>query len=291
MKKISAIVACAFLFGACQKNIKVPDLNFNVKLNQTTYKVGDTVKFMFTGNPDNITFFSGEPGRKYEYRDRLKAEGAPQFQFTSYRQYGTQENSLHVLASTDFNGVIDENIGSANWSDITKSVTLSTGSDNTPSGIISLKQLDNDKPLYLAFKFTGEISSTQRTWTIKDFSVQNVLKDGMTLDVANMSNISWTAVSVKNPDKVWAIAADQIKIAGGAANTPDNEDWIVTKALNLSAVQPDRGVALKNITTHMGEYDYVFEKPGNYVVTFLVSNATVDEQKSALKQLNIVIEP
>lgn len=291
MKKISAIVAFAFLFSACQKNIKVPDLNFDVKLSQTTYKVGDTVKFIITGNPDNITFFSGEPGMKYEYRERLKAEGTPQFQFTSYRQYGTQENSLHVLASTDFNGVIDQNIGSANWTDITSSVTLSTGSNNTPSGIISLKEFDSDKPLYLAFKFTGEVSSTQRTWTIKDFSVQNVLKDGITLDIANMSNTGWTAVSVKNPDKVWAIAIDQIKFAGGPANTPDNEDWIVTKALNLSAVQPDRGVALKNITTRMGEYDYVFENPGNYVVTFLVSNATVDEQKSSLKQLNITVEP
>ena len=291
MKKISAIVVCAFLLSACQKNIKVPDLNFDVKLNQTTYKAGDTVKVMFTGNPDNITFFSGEPGMKYEYRDRLKAEGTPQFQFTSYRQYGTQENSLQVLASTDFDGVIDQNIGSANWTDITNRVTLSTGSNNTPSGIISLEELNNDKPLYLAFKFTGEISSTQRTWTIKNFSVQNVLKDGITLDVANMSNISWTGVSVKNPDKVWVIAADQIKIAGGPANTPDNEDWIVTKALNLSAVQPDRGVALKNITTRMGRYDYVFENPGNYVVTFLVSNVTVDDQKSSLKQLNITVEP
>ncbi len=47
--------------------VDVPD--FDVHTNSTTYKVGDTVTFEFSGNPQNIVYWSGMPGSNYEYKE------------------------------------------------------------------------------------------------------------------------------------------------------------------------------------------------------------------------------
>ncbi len=292
-KGVYAVIVLVFMFFSCDKELKSPDIDFDVNTTQSAFKTGEPVKFNISGNAENITFFSGEAGSVYEYRNRTKAEGTPQFSFTSFRQYGIQENTLNVFASTSFDGKMDENIGSGTWTDITDKVALSTGADNTPSGTVDLTEFDNDNPLYIAFRYLGfdQPNSAQRTWTIKNFVVQNILKDGTQMDVADMSNVGWREISVKNSDRKWAIAVDQIKIGGGPANTPDNEDWAVTKPLNLSKVQPDIGFALKNITTKMTEYEYIYDTPGDYVVTFIATNARVGEEKSVIKELNLKIVP
>ena len=293
MKKIFAIAAFACLFTACQKEIKAPEVDFNVEVNKTTFQVGDTVKFQFSGNPDNITFFSGEPGMKYKYRERTKAEGTPQFSFTSYRQYGVQQGALHVFVSTDFNGTVDEHVGDATWKEITDRVTISDGSPDTESGVVDLSEFDNGDPLYIAFRYLGEENETsaQPKYTITDFVVRNVLDDGVTLEVADMSNLGWSAVSLQNPDREWNISASSIIMAGGPPKSPDNDDWAVTRGLNLSKVLPDRGFALKNITSQMDGYDYVYTTPGEYTVTFLATNATKDEMNTVVRELNITVTP
>lgn len=294
MKRIYYLIFCALLFSACDKTLEVDDLHFDVKTDKTSYKAGDTVNFIFSGKPDNITFYSGETGSKYKFRERLNAEGSPRLQFTSYRQYGIEENTLSLLASTDFTGKVDENISSSGtWVDITSRAVLSTGKDNTESGIIDLAEFVTDKPLYIAFKYVGHADpkNAQRTWTIKNFVVENELEDGPVLPIATMENAGWTAVSILNPDRTWAISADQIKLAGGPKNTPDNEDWIVTKPLELSRVKPDQGTAIKSLISDLPNYSYVYSQPGEYTVTFVVSNATADQQKTMVKELTVKVEP
>ena len=280
-----------FSFTACKKDLTIDKVNFEVSTTKTTYKVGDSVVFNFTGDPENITLFSGEPGYKYEFKDRLKAQGAPQFQFTSYAQFGVQTNTLQVLASTKFSGIVDANISLSDWTDITSSVTLSTGADNTASGVVDLSQFVGDKPVYIAYRFVGQAGSTQKTWTIKNFSVQNKLSDGPILTVANTTTAGFRQISLKNPAAVWVIAADNIKIAGGNATALENEDWAVSKALYLDNVSPDVGVALKNTTTKMTSYSYAFANPGTYKVTFLASNATADKFDSLIRELTITVIP
>jgi hypothetical protein len=282
---------CAIAFAACEKQLDTDKVNFEVTTNKTTYKVGDTVTFKFAGNPDNITFFSGEEGYKYEFRSRIKATGKPQFQFTSYAQFGVQTNTLQVLASTDFSGIVDQNIANGGWKDITNLTTLSTGTDNTASGVVDLTQFIGDKPLYLAYHFVGQAGTTQRTWTIKNFSVQNKLNDGPLVSVADQITAGFTQISLKNPSAVWVIAADNIKITGGNTTSLENDDWVVSKPLNLDKVSPDVGVALKNITTKMTSYPYIFTKAGTYKITFLATNATVNKSESVVKELTITVEP
>jgi hypothetical protein len=288
------VVCCSLLFGACKKN-EIDKPEFTVLTKSDTYKLGDTVVFNFSGNPDHITFFSGENGNNYIYKNRTKAEGTPQLQFTSFMQNGTQQNTLQLLASSDFNGTVDStNVYNATWTDITSRATLSTGSDNTPSGIVDITDLAvKDKPIYLAFKYVGFQSATsaQRTWTIKNFILNNLLPDGNIVPLAGMVDASWIGLSIKNIAAKWSITATQLQMAGGNINTPDNEDWIITKAIDLTKVAPDVGVPLKDMTTRLNGYSYIFKKPGTYKVTFVAANMNVKSQKSVVRELNITITP
>jgi len=67
MKKILIpLMAASLSFVACNKvTIKAP-IDFKVSTAKTEYKTGDSVLFLFSGNPDNINFYSGETGRHYD---------------------------------------------------------------------------------------------------------------------------------------------------------------------------------------------------------------------------------
>lgn len=276
---------------ACEKKLEVKKVNFEVTTLKNSYQVGDPVTFNFSGNPDNITFFSGEVGHKYEYRSRLKAEGKPSLEFTSYMQYGVQDIPLQLLASTTFNGKVDQDVASGGWIDITDKATFSSGSDNTPSGSVDLSQFVADKPVYIAFHYKGDGGSVQRKWTIKDLQVTNKLTSGNTLSIADLSNAAFSQVSLSNESVVWKIDANQLSIQGGPATNGTNDDWVVSRALDLNSVSPDAGEALKNITTVLNNYTYIFTEPGTYKVTFLASNITVDQSDSVIKELTVTVTP
>jgi hypothetical protein len=61
MRNLLYLLIVVFIFISCAKE-KVATPSLEVATASLTYKAGDTVTFNFTGNPDNITFYSGEPG-------------------------------------------------------------------------------------------------------------------------------------------------------------------------------------------------------------------------------------
>lgn len=294
MKHIRLIVGIAALsaFISCKKELKINSLNFGVTANATTYNVGDTVHFTFTGNPDFISFYSGVDGNNYDNRNRTTLDGKPQLQFTSYAQFGAQQNTLQLLVSNNFSGTYDvANIGQATWTDITSRATLSTGANNTPSGIIDLSDfLAQKKPIYFAFKYVGATGSTQKTWTINNLILNLLKPDNNTLPITDLASAGWKQVSIQNPAAVWTFNATQVRIAGGNATAADNEDWAITKLLYLNNVAPDVAVPIKNITQKVETFDYVFSAPGTYKVVFLAANATSDEQNSTTKEINLTIQ-
>jgi hypothetical protein len=295
MKKLKSIlytgIVVALAFTACNKALDVKKVVFDVNTDKASYKVGDSVIFKFSGNPDNIVFYSGEVGNKYEFRNRLRAEGKPAMQFTSYAQYGTQTNTLQLLASTSFKGKLDSTVATGGWKDITDQATFSTGADNVASGTIDLTQFIGEKPVYIAFHYTGMAGSTQKTWTIKNFQVTNKLTSGNTLSVADLSNAGFSQISLKNPAAIWSIAINQLRIAGGNASAAENDDWVVSQALNLDKVSPDSGIALKSITSTLSKYTYIFKTPGTYKVSFIASNVTADKSDQVVVEKTITITP
>lgn len=231
--KYTMLIASTVMLMACKKTIEVKPVTFDVTSNTTkgqqsnTFKTTDTINYQFSGSPDIITFYSGAIGQRYEFKDRISADGKPQLQFTSLRANGVQANSLQLLISSDFAGVVaktktilgvvtrdttatNANIAAATWTDITNRATLSAGAA-TASGIIDLADYATQgKPVFIAFKYKATAGSIQNKWTISTLSLNNVLTDGTVYTQANFANAtqSITNYGVNTPGLGWLTISD-----------------------------------------------------------------------------------
>ncbi len=144
MKSIYNYLSGSWLFSlllfSCQKDI-VQDTGFNVHTEKTTYKTGEEVLFTFTGNAENIVFWSGETGSQYVNRSRASEKGSPYLRFTSAATTGAQADGLSVLVSKDFKGAVNpESVSAATWTDISvpnadlPATNLALGRTYTASG-------------------------------------------------------------------------------------------------------------------------------------------------------------
>lgn len=292
-----------FIWAGCSKKVGVatPTLDINVTngkmVNDTiTFKLGDTVKFAFSGYGGNISVYTGDTGHNYAYKNRTSATGAPQLSFNSLEQYGTQTNTLQVLA-TDNLAVLDSaHVVTANWTNITGRATLSTGSATaTPSGTIDLSDLVKGPAdsLFIAFKYTGTTGGTQRTWTITNYTVNTVLPDGIqAISTLAGDNAYWTKIKIAPSTASWVSTTAQLQVVGGTAAAPNNTSWIVSKPLYVGRVAPDVAVGLKNIgNANLAGYNYKYAAAGKYIATFVIFNNSVDAQQTTVKQFNIKVTP
>jgi hypothetical protein len=295
MKKIfflSTIILSGLL--GC-KNNEVPIPDFNAAADKSEYKINDKVTFTFSGNPYLITFYSGEEGKTYDFRNRYNADGAPQMKFTTFMQGGPQANSLSLLVSTDFNGTYNaENFALATWKDITAKATISTGADNTASGNVDLSEfMVAGKPAYISFKYAATVQPaiSQPTWTIKNVAIDNKLADGTLLPVKTMGTFSWSNINVSNPARAWAFSTTQLQMVGVAANTGSaNEAWLISQPVVLNQVQRDVGLAIKDFTSSVASYQYAYAKAGTYKAVFEATNTTVYGSKTEVKEVIITVK-
>ena len=70
---ITALCITVLLFSGCdQSDISAPVV-FDAALDPSNvYEVGEPIRFNFTGNAENITFFSGEVGHQFRFKDRYE---------------------------------------------------------------------------------------------------------------------------------------------------------------------------------------------------------------------------
>ncbi len=141
--------------------------------------------------------------------------------------YGKQQNNLTILVSNDFNGNYElEDIKKAKWVDITSSFALAYDKELEKSGSADLdKYIKKDKPLYIAFKYTGQATakSSQRSWSVdnvvikskgadKSFSFPdfNIVQgpdngDGVGFTKSSDTGIRYLAKGSTNETQSWAI--------------------------------------------------------------------------------------
>ncbi|SDL23214.1 protein of unknown function [Pedobacter sp. ok626] len=323
------VTAIAFTFASCSKEIEVKSLNFDVTVSKTngavsnTYTTSDSLNFAFKGNPDVITFYSGEINRQYINKDRTVADGTPILQFTSLRATGTQANSLALMVSSDFKGIAlkpgstirdtvttNANIATAQWSDITSQAALSTGAA-TPSGEINLSSFANlGKPVYIAFKYVAAAGSVQNKWTITLLTLTNKLADESIYTIGNLGAPNteiknygvityspgwWVSYDeVKNANKYpWVFTAGTSLVITGAATvgaaTAPAEAWAIMGPINLKKVSPDVGVGLKSISAKFENYPYKYSSVTLSEPTFVASNNVVNSSATVVKPLSIKV--
>lgn len=279
----TAIVSCK------RDEVKLPD--FDVTTEKVTYKAGETIKFNISGNPDNIVFWPGTAGRKYEFRNRLVESGAKLFvDFNSFQQFFVQ-GGLTIMVSNNYNGVADAtNLNAATWVDITNRFVLSNGADQTPSGKVDLTEFTaGNKPVYFAYRYVTTQLRAQTRWVIRTFNADKQSVDGTVTNLANIGTAGWQQVSLANPAAVWSIQAVQLLCVG--TTTALDDDWVFTKALNITAASPDQGLPIKNTTTSLSSYTTSYSTPGTYKLTFVATNASYQNQESTLKEITLTITP
>lgn len=289
-KNIITGITLLLMLAACRKtDVSAPD--FTVSVPKTTYNVGDTVVFSFTGTPDFISFYPGTSGHHFDNRNRTHITGKPQLQFTSYKQYGTQLNSLQLKITSQLDAYSVEGIQSAEWTDITDRITLSTGANNTPSGVADISDLvTGDKPVYIAFRKVDGETLVPNTWTIREFVLDVLLPDGSLHPVAGLSSAGWTAVDLLNPAYKWTVSSTTLKCTGGRAD-PVNEDWLISSTLYPFNAAPDAAIPVKSYADNpAGDFQYIFETPGEYHVYFTATNATLYDRKEVVRDLLITVQ-
>jgi len=278
---------------ACVED-EAPSVKLNVALDKQVYQVGEPVTFKLNGNPDNIVFYSGEIGHNYAYKERYHADGDLLVKFNSWVRYGDIYHNLKFLVSSDFSGIYDkENVEAATWIDLSDKFRFSVGDDQTPSGEVNLKEYvgaAEDARLFVAFRYEDEEKARQNNWIIRSIALDCVSVEGVRSSLATMPTMGWKVVDFENPAVTWNVSSTSQILIDGGTNQPKNVDWVISQAFDVRKTTPDTGVALKNISTTMDEYQYVYTKPGTYEVVFETTSDWYNGSDHGLTRVTVEVQ-
>ena len=273
---------------------EAPSVELNVALDKQVYQVGEPVTFKLNGNPDNIVFYSGEVGHNYAYKERYHADGDLLVKFNSWVRYGDIYHNLKFLVSSDFSGIYDkENVEAATWIDLSDKFRFSVGDDQTPSGEVNLKEYvgaAEDARLFVAFRYEDEEKARQNNWIIRSIALDCVSAEGVRSSLATMPTMGWKVVDFENPAVTWNVSSTSQILIDGGTNQPKNVDWVISQAFDVRKTTPDTGVALKNISTTMDEYQYVYTKPGTYEVVFETTSDWYNGSDHGLTRVTVEVQ-
>jgi hypothetical protein len=302
--KRNCFILLACLAMACSKNLEVDAPDFQVTADPARlitdtfiYRIGDTTRFVFSGNAGNIAFYSGEAGRRYENRHARTQLGAITLSFSSKAEFGAQTGTLQLLATNSLSSLDSNTVVNEAWTDITSRAHLAVNATVVKSGAIDLTDLlDNEQDsLFIALKYSGVTGSTQRTWTITEWQLSNELPS-QTIALSTFSSdvAYWTRYgNVWSPANArWTASATDLKITGGNAAAPTNTSWVISKPVYAGRIPPDVSIGVKSINEpQRDDYTYIYSAPGVYKVTFVAFNHTLDEEKRIVRELNIKVIP
>ena len=306
-------------FSACQKE-QAPDFTFDVKIDKNVHNLSDTVVFSIEGNPDVITFYSGEPGRNFDYKDRtVRTDGVFKLGFqircddpSGFTAIANQNFKVLVsnnyLASystaADLNVAASQDsvmVNKATWIDVTSRFSLpSSGTISTFYTVLAdLSDIAKTSvnPLYVAFKCDGNSFGAlgANGITIGSLALSSTYADGTVANynVAPGGTVSttWKILKLANTANSWATSTTQLKFTS-ALTTNYTEDWAISNGFSPSLAIPDVAVPIKNITNKpLTSYKYKFPKVGDYKIVFMASNNRANSIKPKIKEIYLTVNP
>jgi hypothetical protein len=163
-----------------------------------TVKKGTAITFNLDGDPDCITFFSGEIGHKYEYKDRTAVDAkdvvSSTMTFSLWAQYGNAASTAGILSmyvSDQFTGLLKNSFAtdSANvekfaWNEFIPQAELPqvpvSNATKAQSYTVDMKSYLGKK-LTLAIRYKGlDNSAAQPRMNFVNMMIYNVMADGTT---------------------------------------------------------------------------------------------------------------
>lgn len=274
------------------------------------------IQFKFSGNPDFITFYSGESGHVYEYRNRTllsKDAITSELRFSSFAQYGTIPGALKVYLSTTFGEMsLDKDkkadsikIVSHDWIDISDLCNLPTASNTTLRDAIIPLDDYLGKDLTIAFLYqplnntvaqpTWEIQSLRIVNTFKTDGAESILAAGsMGLTPFDIYAVGTAAYQSGTTSGIWNLSnisatPPRVRMQSSSVGVAINKDWLITKPLVINACTPDTGVGIKAITNRLDSYTYRYEKTGVYTITMIGRNNNFEAASEAIREIVIKV--
>ncbi|MFD2164017.1 DUF5017 domain-containing protein [Paradesertivirga mongoliensis] len=286
---------------SCEKN-QLDDPAFEVTAETTTIKAGNPVTFKFEGNPQMLSFYSGEFLKDYNYATSPRELENCYLSFSSATVASIkQANQLAVLVSSDFDGKYAiANIKAATWVDITNRFELATNATVKPSTEVDIMDLAvAGKPLYLAFRYITKPQTeflAANDWNITAVLVKSKFDDGEVtlMDYGSGSNFSVFSYGNKQEGRS-LVNATTIQFKGNATaelKEEYTEDWGISRAIyiNPNDLSNDKATALKLFREPKKEsYTYTYNEAGTYTATFIGETNNVYGNKKAVRQLNITV--
>lgn len=321
-KTLPALIVAGLAAGyGCSRDYAFPEVDVRIELDgSNTYREGEPVTFLFEGDYDNISFFSGEEGRRYCYKDRhnVTVEEVESAVLTVRYQarYGSP-GGLDLYVSSDFEGLL----GNDGKKDRETLEALEAGID-PETYEISLpgwRRLDYNEDVAMewtsqtydisdyiegfcfAFFWHPTIPSwkTQRTYWL-DPSIEIDIKDAPKSHL-DLNDIGGVGVFMNEEYDAYKGSGDPsvsrtsysapLVFQGAAKDDFRYRGWFVSPRLQLSLVENDRGEIIKNIQSPLPKFTHTYSGPGTYTATFIVSNTTIQGESVEVKEFTINILP
>ena len=163
-------------------------------------KKGEPIVFNFSGEPDNIVFFSGEKGKTYDFRNRTTVDisqiESSKLTFTIDTNYGygnatSYSNVLHMYISTDFSGLYKNDfeadkkmVEEFQWSDLVSVDDLPTNIQQTHDYEVDMTPYLG-KDITLAISYKGQdLANIQGRYNFTNMKITNVYKDGTVIELS-----------------------------------------------------------------------------------------------------------
>lgn len=311
---------------SCDRD-SVDTVKFDVTVqNNGTVSAGQDAVFLFSGNADYITFYSGAPESNYEHRNRTEAELAALKMSCTIRQ---QYNDLDYLnreiffayVSTDFSGIYTpEELNKATWTPLSgreyNRLPVPVPASASPvetSGSIDLgAYVGLEKDFYIAFlyKAAGRASIPQANGggrytnrpriDVSGLSMQKTTTDGEVVNVENAITewgfrpVYQQSTGNKNyqvNDNGLLFQPQKAVTDASTGREPDETVWMVSALIRPKAVEPDRGMAIKSIEANLNSYASTYKEPGSYTATFVATNANLWNGSQVVKQVTVNVIP
>lgn len=309
------------LLISCGKELRVDEPVFDVAVINKTAKVGEKVEFNLSGDPDYITFYSGEVGNDYNYKDkerkfptlsmnlsfesmvRPNGGGTAGYcqpdQFRLYVTYdfklegNTQEDTINAIKNTNWNDISDQ----FTWCPLEcKSTT-----PYYPSGNMDVKSLfEPGKKLHFAFQYINRPNSTNGTaniWRFTSFKLSSTVEYIGVTTVLDQNTAGWSRYFIGDNwvNTNFSNAASVVTMRGLVNTTKEQELWCVSRGIEGSDstnLGKEFGITVKSFAGFKTDtYAHVYSKPGTYTVTFVGTNSNVDDRKEVIRQIEMNIIP
>ena len=318
-----AFAAGAMMTTACSEDVE--GVEFDVRVEGQAV-AGQPMTFAFDGNPDYISFYSGESGSNYANKDRTHVDiQSLTMSYSMTQRYTTRQDFkepiMHVMVSHDFTGnLTPEGIAAATWTDLSAQPDMITAErpfpvpnpdaiENNPTGYATADNVDfsayGEQPFYLAFKYLAPVhptttggSGAMATYAnhpridIANLCLTKVTVEGETVlsdDMANDWGFSTVFVNA-DVDRNYNITATNLQFAPqGDHRDQEVEVWMVSQRMDVTSVEPDRGEPIKGTNTRVSSYEYTYNEPGTYTATFIATNANMWNSEQTVRQVQVVV--